>query len=451
MLLFREIRLTRGRGLALTAACGCSLLAGCRGRGEAERVPPPPVVAVAEARRMTVPMKAEPIATTRALESVTIRARVSGFLKEQHFEEGAAVKKGQLLFVIEEDQYRAKLDLAKATLAQYEATLEKARKSKAREVAAATLAADQATAQLAQIEEHRQRNLRTRNANTQDDLDQAVANRKKLEAQVEADRAKLEQEKSDYEVNIQGALAEVASAKANVRDAELNLGYCRMDSPIDGRVGEAKVKLGNYVGPGVGGQGPTELATVQQLDPMGVDLQVSSRYLDWATRLTRQGLPIKVTRPVVERGETAPQPGKVFFIDNTIDPTTSTFLSKARVDNPKATLLPGEYVKAEIVVGEVRDAVVVPEQSVVETQAGPTVYTVDAKGKVAMVPVKATITYEGLRVIESGLEPGQAVIVEGLQLVRPGMTVKAERAAPDTRRSGAVAREAAPAGGDRAS
>ena len=140
---------------------------------------------------------------------------------------------------------------------------------------------------------------------------------------------------------------------------------------------------------------------------MGVDIQVSSRYLDRVTRLIGQGLPVEVFRPGLEGEEARRFPGKATVIDNTIDPTTSTFLVQAEVANPEKTLLPGEYVKADVKVGEARDAVVVPEQAVVETQAGPTVYTVDEQGKVAVVPVRATFTYEGLRVLESGLEPGQ--------------------------------------------
>ena len=120
---------------------------------------------------------------------------------------------------------------------------------------------------------------------------------------------------------------------------------------------------------------------------------------------------------------------------------------------PEKTILPGEYVKANAKVGEARDAIVVPEQAVIETQAGPTVYTVDKQGKVAVAPVRATFTHEGLRVLESGLEPGQRVIVEGLQLVRAGMTVKAEPAAARraARRAGPSAKEGNPEKGRPAS
>ena len=160
--------------------------------------------------------------------------------------------------------------------------------------------------------------------------------RKKDAAQVEADQANLEQAKADYDTNILAAQADVEAAKAAVRDAEINLGYCRMSSPIDGRIGQAKVKLGNLVGPATAGGGAdyTELAVVRQLDPMGVDIQVASRYLDRVARLIDQGLAVEVFRPGLEGEEARRFPGKATVIDNTIDPTTSTFLIRAEVANP---------------------------------------------------------------------------------------------------------------------
>src|SRR5262249_46486908 len=149
----------------------------------------------------------------------------------------------------------------------------------------------------------------------------------------------------------------------------------------------------------------TELAVVRQLDPMGVDIQAASRVLDRLAPLIAQGLPVEVYRPGLEGEEARRFPGKATVIDNTINPTTSTFRGQAEVPNPKETLLPGEFVKVNAKVGEARDAVVVPEQAVIETQAGPTVSVVDNQGKVAVVPVRATIVYEGLRVLESGIQP----------------------------------------------
>jgi membrane fusion protein, multidrug efflux system len=403
-------------------------LAGCQ-RPAVQAEPPPPAVGVVASRRLSVPVVANPTGTTRALEEVIIRARVRGFLTERHFEEGSSVKKGQLLFVIDEEQYKVALESARASQAEAEAALKKAEESKAREVTAAQLALSRAQLLLAQIQERRAEALLARNAGSREDLDKAEADRQKWEAQVESDRANHEQAKADYEVGIATGKARVAAARAAVRDAELNLGYCRMTAPIDGRIGEAKVKVGNLVGPDAAGGGSfTELATIQRLDPMGVDLQVSSRVLERATRLVKEGLTIRLFRTGLQGEQEHPEEGVCYFIDNTVNPTTSTFLIKAKVPNPQESLLPGEYVKILVVVDRLENAVVVPAPAVMETEAGPVVYLVDAQGKVAIQRVEAAQTYEGLRVITQGLAAGVPVIVEGLQLIRPGIPVRTEPA-----------------------
>ena len=421
--------MVRPAACLVTAVATLSMaLAGCD-EPTAQAVPPPPTVGVVESRRMTVPVVATPNGTTRALEEVTIRARVRGFLTERHFQEGATVKKGQLLLVIDEEPYKVALQSAQAKRAESQAALRKAEQSKIREVASAQLALDQAQLTLNQIEERRSRALLSRNAGTIEDLDKAEADRKKYEAQVQADRANLEQARADYEVGILSARAQVEAAEAAVRDAELNLGYCRMSAPIEGRIGEARVKVGNLVGPESSGGGSfSDLATIQQLDPMGVDVHVSSRYLDRASRLIQSGLTLRLTRPGLEGEQEHPEEGQCYFIDNTIDETTSTFLVKATMPNPRASLLPGEYVKLRLVVDRLENAVVVPAPAVAETETGPVVYIVDRQGRVAVQRVDAATTYEGQRVITRGLDAGVPVIVEGLQMIRPGILVKTEPA-----------------------
>ena len=411
---------------ALSAAVASAALTGCSHTASADRVPPPVEVAVVAARSMTVPVMAEPNGTSRALQEVSIRARVRGFLKEIGFKEGADIKAGQLLFVIDEESFKAKLAEAAASLAQAEANLKKARDSKSREIATAQLALNQAVSALNKVEEARQYSLVKRNAASQQDVDRAVAIRQRSDAQVDADRASLEQTRADYETNIRSAEADVEAAKARITEAKIDLSYCRLSSPIDGRIGLAQVKLGNLVGPATGAMGAdyTELAVVRQLDPMGVDIQVASRYLGRVAPLIDKGLEIEVYRPGLEGEAASRVRGKATTMDNAINPTTSTFLIRAEVENAQRGLLPGEFVKVNAKVGEVKDAIVVPEQAVVETQAGPTVYTVDKRGKVSVVPVKASFVHDGLRVVESGIQPGQDVIVEGLQMVRSGMTVK---------------------------
>jgi len=176
--------------------------------------------------------------------------------------------------------------------------------------------------------------------------------------------------------------------------------------PIAGRIGELQVKVGNLVGDAE----QTELVTIQQLHPMGLDLRAAARYLPETTALVARGLDISLS---VEGERRHPHVGKAIFIDNKVDPLTSTFLVRAQVDNPEFSILPGEYVKATMTVGNYVDAVVVPEQSVVLGQEGTRVFVVDAENKVQDVKVGAVDVYHGLRVLDSGLEPGQKVIVEG--------------------------------------
>jgi membrane fusion protein (multidrug efflux system) len=384
-----------------------------------------PSVGVVESRRMDVPVEFTPNATTRALESVTIRARVRGFLTERHFVEGAFVKKGQLLLVIDEEPYKVALRSALASQAEAASELRKAQQSKAREVAAAQVALDHAQLILAQVQERRSRTLLARNAGTVEDLDKTEADRKKWEAQVVADRAKDQQSQSDYEVGIASATAQLEAGRAAVRDAELSLGYCRMYAPLDGKIGEAKVKVGNLVGPeSAGGGAFSELATIQQLDPMGVDVRLSSRDLERIGGLLSKGLAVRLTRPGASGAQEHPYTGEGYFIDNTIDETTSTFLAKARMPNPDGSLLPGEYVKLRLVVDRLAGAIVVPAPAVIETDSGPVVHIVNREGKVAVQRVDAAGTHEGLRIITSGLEAGVPVIVDGLQMVQPGAVVK---------------------------
>lgn len=418
------------RRLLLAAVAMAGVVpSGCSPGHVEQKAPPPPVVGVTVSRRMDVPIIDTPNGTVIALEEVTLRARVRGFVTERLFEEGASVKKGDLLFVIDEEPYRVALESARAGQAEAEAAVRKAEQSKGRETAAAKVALDQAQLNLKRIEERRARVLLTRNAGSQEDLDRAEADRKQYEAQVEADEAAYDQAQADYEIGILSAKAQLEAAKSGVRNAELSLGYCRMTSPMDGRIGVARVKVGNLVGPGQEGGSFTELATIQQLDPIAVDIRVSSRYLERATQLVQKQTPVELTRPGVEGEEKHPHEGQLYFIDNFIDETTSTFLSKARMPNPHSTLLPGEYVKLRMEIEQLKDVVVVPAQAVMETESGPVVYITDKEGKVAIQSVQAGLTtYRGMRVLFGGLDSGVPVIVEGLQMIRPGMPVTVQPA-----------------------
>lgn len=402
-------------GTAAAVVCGCNATAPPRREAAAPRV------TVVVSKRMTLPILVNPIGTTRALEDVTIRARVKGFLKEKHFRDGGMVRPGQLLLVIDPIPFELQLKEAEARLQAARATLAKAQSSKDPEVSKAQVELDRAQSLLDQVEERRERSLLARRAASQEDYDKADAQLKKSTAQMAADQAKLEQSRADYDINIDNAKAQVLAAEASVEDAKVNLGYTKMYAPIAGRIGELKVKVGNLVGDG----NATELVTIQQLDPMGLDFRPAARYLPDATALLSKGLAVRL---LVEGERLHPQVGKASFIDNTVDSTTSTFLMRAEVPNPDGSLLPGQYIRAELSIGEYVDAVVVPEQAVVEGQEGSRVFVVGPDKKVSAVKVVPLDQMRGLRVLESGLEPGRAVVVEGIQLVRPDQAVEAVEA-----------------------
>lgn len=412
---------------SLLAGVG-TVLSGCGGSRNGATVPPSvtqPSVTVVRAGKMNVPLIGHPTGTTRALSEVTIRARVKGFLREKNFIEGQNVRKGQLLLVIEEKPFQVKVQQARAALEEAQATLKRAQETKSREIAAAQVALDETQMRLDQLEEKRERSLLARKAASQDDYDQAKAKADKSAAQVDSSKASLSQALSDYDINILAAQAKVDQAKADLEAAEIDLGYCRMSSPIDGRVGELQVKLGNLVGSATGSTDTSSLVTIRQLDPMGVDIRPASIYLPIITRLVEKKLPFTLR---IQGQRSHPHVGRLMFVDNSVDPTTSTVLVKGDLPNPDQTILPGEYVKVDLNVGDYADVIVVPEQAVVETQEGFRVLIVDDQDQVRESMVKTLDTYQGLAVLESGVSEGQRVIVEGIQLVRPGQNVKAMEA-----------------------
>jgi membrane fusion protein (multidrug efflux system) len=415
-------------GVVVAAAC---TVAGCTGGEEAGpgTAATKPIVTVVETVQETVPLVVSGgNGTTRDLEQVTIRARVKGFLTEKHFKEGENVKKDQLLLVIEKKPFENQRDQAVAKLDEAKAGLEKAEKSRGREVSTAQVAVDEAMRALADVEARRERSLFARNATPKEEVDRKDALLKKASAQLDSSKASLEQARVDYDVNIAAAKASVEMAQAELVDAQIQLGYCEMSSPIDGRIGELQVEIGNLVGPDQN----TDLVTIRQLDPMGVEFHPSSRYLPQLTQLLKKGLDVELSVQGEQKRSERKHPflARAFFLDNQVDPTTSTVLMKATVRNPDQSLLPGEYVKCSAVVGELKDAVVIPERAVFETQEGPTVYVVDDKGLVQRVRVTPAdeATVPGRVVIARGLTPGQKVVVEGLQFVRPGLEVHPERA-----------------------
>ena len=223
--------------------------------------------------------------TTQAAARIDLRARVRGFLKQKLFKEGSEVKAGQLLLVIDEESFQIRLEQAMAKQEEAESALRKAEESKTIEVAQAQLELDLSQLALARLDEGRTRELLNRRAGAKEELDKAEATRKKIEAQIKADRANLEQIEANFAINILAAKSALRGAKAEVRNAQIDLGYCRITAPIDGRISRSEVDVGNYVGDGFA----TVLATIVKTDPVRAYINVSENDLLRIDRMVRQG------------------------------------------------------------------------------------------------------------------------------------------------------------------
>jgi RND family efflux transporter MFP subunit len=420
---------------AAFASAGFSMLglvAGC-GQDDSFIPPPTPKVTVQVPIRRSVTSYLEYTGSTKAQETVDLRARVKGFLKERHFDEKTPVKKDQLLFVIDEEPFKITFDMAKARLNEAEAALTKAEQSKAKEVAKAQMELDQASLVLAKVEERRSKNLVERNAGTREALDQAEATRRKAEAQVDADAANLEQAGADYLTNILSAKANVEAARSDVRNAEINLGYCRIVAPFDGWMSRRLFDVGNLVGDGQA----SILATTYKDNPIYAYVSVGETDLLRFRQMAREG-----KHKNYEKGELIPldlglgnelgfpHHGMLDYSDPAVDPLSGTVLARGIFDNQDRVIVPGLFVRVRCTLEEKPDALLVPEEALMTDQKGRYLLIVGEKNLVQRRDVKVVTQEGGLRVIEDNLKPDDLVIVRGLQRARPDQPVDPVRVEP---------------------
>ncbi|KAA1008927.1 efflux RND transporter periplasmic adaptor subunit [Paraburkholderia panacisoli] len=362
----------------ISAATAAVLLAAC---GPKQSAPPPqtPEVGVVTVQPTTVPVVTELPGRTSAFLVAQVRARVDGIVLRREFTEGSQVKAGQRLYKIDPAPYIATLNNAKATLAKAQANLVST------------------TAQA-----NRYKVLVAANAVSKQDYDNAVA--------------------------AQGqAAADVAAGKAAVDTAQINLGYTDVTSPVTGQIGVSQVTPGAFVQ----ASAATLLATVQQLDPVYVDLTQSS--LDGLKlRRDMQEGRLKTTGPgaaqvslILEDGRVYPEKGKLQFTDVTVDQSTGSVTVRAIFKNADHVLLPGMFVRAKIEEGVNQNALVVPQIGITHDQKGqPTTLVVGADNKVELRQIATAGTFGSNWVVASGLNPGDRVIVQGTDKARPGQQVK---------------------------
>jgi RND family efflux transporter MFP subunit len=374
---------------ALAAAVVTLLLQGCRSEANPQAAAPLPQVSVAAALEREVQEWDEFTGRLEAVESVEVRPRVTGYIESVNFAEGSVVRKGDLLFVIDPRPYRAELAKAEAELAR------------------AVARSELSTTDVARSEK-----LLGVKAVSREEYDQ------RLNAQREA-------------------LANVDAARAAVTAAKLNLEFTRVVSPINGRVSRAAVTAGNLV---TGGSTQaTLLTTVVSIDPIYVtfegDEQVYLKYTELARRGDRPSSrdAANAVLMALANEDGFPHKGAMTFVDNQVDPRTGTIRARASFDNKDGYLTPGLFARVKLIGHNSHRVVLVDDRAVGTDQSQKFVYVIDSDNKVAYRSVKVGRLTDGLRIVEEGLQPGEQVVVNGLQRVHPGTVVAPEKVAMDAR------------------
>jgi multidrug efflux system membrane fusion protein len=326
--------------------------------------PPARPVLVAKVISKDVPLYLDEIGTCAAYETVQVQAQVVGKILQRHFQDGADVKKGDLLFTIDAAPFQAAFDQAKAQAALDQVTLK------------------------------RQWDLRSKGVNAPQDYDLAVANAQKSQAAAEA--------------------------------AQVNLDYCSIKSPINGRIGLRDVDIGNLVGPS-----SPPLVTIQGLDPIYTDFTVAET--DLALVRKYLGGPNVKVQTWSPDAKIAPRTGDLYFIDNAVQPGSGTVKARAVTPNPDRALWPSEFVRVRLILDTIKEARLVPSQAVQVSQSGPFVFVMKPDNTVDLRPVKPGQRQDGdLMVVESGVEPDETVVVTGQLALAPGTKVDPKPYAPNS-------------------
>ena len=359
-----------------------------------------PDVEVVRVEQKDVPIFGEWIGTLDGFTNADVRAQVSGYLLRQGYQEGAFVKKGQLLFEIDPRPFQAALDQAEGQLAQ----------------AKAALANAQAVQGRTELDVNRYVPLAKEQAASQQDLDNAVQNNMAAKATVAT------------------AEAQIKSAEAAVETAKINLDFTRLVAPIDGVAGQAQLQVGALVNPSSG-----PVTSVSTVDPIKVYFTVSeSEYLDWnkrfPTETSRQaaGKSLRLEL-ILADGSTYPHDGTFYFADRQVNESTGAIRIAGLFPNPGNILRPGGYGRVRTAVRTQKDALLVPQRAVSELQGGYQVAVVDGENKVSIHTIKVGDRVGTEWIVTEGLKPGERVIVEGVQKVGPGMQVNPKPFAAETK------------------
>lgn len=407
----RRHRQSRYRGSTYSFLCSVLLVAGvasgCR-RPQAVRATPALVeVQVAVVATQDVPIVREWIGTLDGRVNAEIRGQVTGYLLRQVYREGAFVRKGQSLFEIDPRPFEATLNQVRGNLAQAESAVQQALSNVA-----------QAKARLgkAELDVKRYTPLVKTKAISQEEMDNAVQSELESKAALQATEAAVETAK-----------AAVTAAKAAVYDAEVKLGFTKITSPIDGIAGLARIQVGDLVTPS-----GIVLTTVSTVDPIKAYFSVSEQEYMAQHRATKGGSPdawAKNLELVLADGSVYAHKGTFFMADREVDVGTGALRLAALFPNPGNVLRPGQYGRVRATIGLRKSVALVPQRAITELQGSYQVAVVGDDNKVTIRPVRIGERLDSMWVVEDGLQPGERVIVEGIQKARSGTVVNPKPAA----------------------
>src|SRR5439155_4554305 len=399
--------------------------AGCSQSTSASKAQPPPDVEVVQVEQKDVPIYGEWIGTLDGMVNADIKAQVSGYLLKQDYTEGSPVRKGQSLFEIDPRPFQATVDQAQGQLAKAAGQLAQAKAQLVQSEAQVTVA--EANQGRTQLDVDRYIPLAKQQAITQQDLDNATQNNLAAKAQVQVAKAAVETGKAQ----IQAANATIQAANAALETARLNLGFTRLNSPIDGIAGIAQQQVGALVSPSSG-----IVTTVSTVDPIKVWFTVSEQeYLDFNRRF-----PSEVSRNaetgrllfelILADGTVFSHPGKFSFADREVNQGTGAIRLAVLFSNPGKSLRPGQYAKVRTATRVLSGALMAPQRAVSELQGSYQVAVVDAQNKVSIRTVKVGDRVGAMWVVTEGLKPGERIVAEGVQKVRPDTQVNPKPYAP---------------------
>jgi membrane fusion protein (multidrug efflux system) len=403
---------------AIITSAGMS--SGCGGKTEPKVMAAGPVtVVVADIVQKTVPIFSEYVGQTDSNTTVELRARVEGILEKINFKEGQPVKKRQLLFVIDKRPFQASLQSAKADEAKAKSDLAQAQQRTDVIQAQSQLADAEAVYAKAKSDLDRLTPLAKEKAVTQLELDAAIAAEKSAQATVDARKANLKNVEDAVQYTIARAQAGVSNAQAKVTQAQLELSYCTIYSPINGIIGFKKVDVGNLVGH------DSLLTTVSNSDPLLVNFNMSeTEYLDLTGPGGAGQHPGSIKFQLILSNDSIhPYPGTFKVVDRTVDPQTGTMKVQTSFPNPRSYLRPGQFAKVRAPVAVRKDAILVPQRAIQEVQGSKTVMVVDDENKVSVRTLTLGEKSDQNYIVLQGLSAGERVIVEGMQKVTPGSEV----------------------------